>query len=143
MDPTKKELYTTTRSAGLDTKDPTLNSQIEEFKTKNDHYDWLLSRLEGTSLKYCGSGNGVDSLLSLIENNEVYCGFVKVVNNGRVKCYSFYFVGEFTPAMRKGKAFMFKNAATGVVECHGEIKCPSSKDEFTVEYFQGEVRKCQ
>lgn len=140
MDPTKKELYTTSRSAGLDTKDPTMNAQVEEFKGKNDQHDWLLLKLENTVLKFCATGNGVESMLSNIGDSDVYCGFVKLIVNGCVKCYSFYFVGENTPAMRKGKAFMFKNAATGVVECHGEIKCPSSKEEFTVTYFEQQVK---
>ncbi len=142
MDPLKSALYSTTRSAGLKADDPLLLEEIQLFiDDVSTKQHWLILKIENSALKFFSKGNSCGDLLEKIDDSDVFIGYIKCVINSCCKCYFFYFVGGETPAMKKGKAFMFKGAASSMIECHGEIKSTSSKEEFSIEYIEQSVRK--
>ncbi|RYG64336.1 hypothetical protein EON64_14220 [archaeon] len=143
MDPTKKELYTAKRSAGINTDDPDVVQAVQRLKEDSDPTNWLLMRVENnTILKLVSSGSGgVGELISNLTADDIFYGAVKAMVDGKVKFFHVYVVGENVAAMKKGKGSLHKGAAFQAVEAHGELNCSVELSELTRDYMVGEIVK--
>lgn len=139
MDPTKKELYTAKRSAGLTIDgDETLASAIQRLKADADPTNWLLMKIVNNAnltLASCGTG-GASELVAALSDDDVYYGAIRCRVMDKVKFFHVYFVGAGVSALKKGKASLNKSAAFGAIDAHGEVSWPSGLDGFTVSQIQ-------
>eukprot|EP01031_Cornospumella_fuschlensis_P042198 gene42198-51533_t len=141
MDPTKKELYTAKRSAGLATDDGEVVTAVQRLKDDSDPTNWLVMRVENnTALRLVASGpGGVSELISSLTNEDIFYGAVRALVDGKVKFFHVYFVGANVSALKKGKGSLHKGAAFQAVEAHGELNCSVDLSELTRDHIVGEI----
>ena len=143
MDPTKKELYTTKRSSGLDVSDSSINAFINKLKDDSSDINWILFNIAPTNslTVYKSGSNDFLELRNHLTDDDVFYGVIKCLISNKVKFYHIYFVGLNVNAMKKGKSSLYKSLIFSLVDAHGEISCSNGLDEFTIEYVLQEVMR--
>jgi hypothetical protein len=143
MDPTKKELYTAKKSSGLNVNaDPALDDAIKKLKSDEEPTNWLLMKVSGTNLMLHATGSdGATELISSLNEEDVYYGAIKALVDGKVKFFHIYVVGQNVGGMKKGKASLYKPAALGLVDAHGEFSFVNGAADVTHDAILNEIAK--
>eukprot|EP01036_Dinobryon_divergens_P059961 gene59961-79962_t len=126
MDINKKELYTATRTSGVNVSDPSISELWNAVKSNDSALNFLL--LKYTSANNIGAfshgDGGLNQLLTMLSDDDVYFGGLRVEIQGIVKYFVLYFVGSSVGGMKKGKASLHKAAVFNELGgTHGEITC--------------------
>lgn len=122
MDPTKKELYTTKRSSGIDCSDINIIETWELIKNDNNNIKWLLiGYLNQSKVTLINNGEDFNDLLVLLNDDECYFGVLRCKIDKNDKFFTFSFVGENVNGMKKGKASMHRSAILNLFEVHGTV----------------------
>lgn len=143
MDPTRKELYTTKKTSGLNVNaDPKLEEAVKSLKNDSESTNWLLMKVSGTELLLHSTGSeGINELLSSLSDEDVFYGAFKALVDSKVKFFHMYIVGQSVGGMKKGKASLYKSAALGLIDAHGEMSFVNGISDITYDAVVSEICK--
>ena len=142
MDPTKKELYTAKRPSGIDTSNEEIQPAIDQLRSDSDPTNWLILKVNGTSVVVHGTGTGgLGEFSSALNDDDVYYGVLRCNVDAFVKFYHVFFVGQNVSGMKKGKASLYKSAVFQLVDAQGEISCPTGTEDYSDGYIVAAIAK--
>lgn len=137
MDPTKKELYTTKRSSGIDCNDNNIIETWELIKNDNNSLKWLLIGYSNPSkVILLQSGENFEELLTFLNDDECFFGVFRCQIEGNDKFFTFSFVGENVNGMKKGKASMHRSAVLNLFEVHGSVSINGLAEANPITFIQ-------
>ncbi len=142
MDPTKKELYTAKRPSGLDTSSHEVHQVINQLRSDDDPTNWLILKVQGTTVIVHGSGSGgIGEFSAALNDDDVYYGTLRCTADGMVKFYHVLFVGQNLSGLKKGRASLYKSAIFQLIDAHGEIVCSTGTEDYSDAFVVSSIAK--
>ena len=140
MDPTKKELYTAKRSAGVDVSDEHIHSIWESVR--NGELNWMLLVVDGNKAKLHASGaTEVSDLIEHLSDDDMYFGFFRTQVASYQKIYGLSFLGNNVAGLKRGKASLYKAGILNAFENHGEVTITGGIEDATVNNIKDQISK--